>query len=75
MDEQDLISTKSAADFLNVSHPYLIGLLEQEEIAYTLVRAQRWISFDELSVYREKMINNSRAAMDELMKFSQELGM
>lgn len=58
-----------------MSHSYLIGLLEQGKIAYTLVGAHRWISVDEVSVYREKMINNSRAAMDELMKFSQELGM
>lgn len=73
MDEQDLISTKSAADFLNVSHPYLIGLLEQGEITYTLVGAYRWVRFDELLVYKEKMIDKSKAAMDELMQLSQDL--
>lgn len=73
MDEKDLISTKSAADFLNVSHTYLIDLLEQGEITYTLVGVHGWVKFDELLVYKEKMINKSKAAMDELIQLSREL--
>lgn len=68
------LTTQQAADFLNVSRPYLIGLLEQGEINYTLVGSHRRIRFDDLLAYREKMVNNSKAAMDELMKLSRELG-
>lgn len=68
------LTTQQAADFLNVSRPYLIGLLEQGEISFTLVGSHRRIRFDDLLAYREKMVNNSKAAMAELMKLSQELG-
>ncbi len=68
------LTTQQAADFLNVSRPYLIGLLEQKELNYTLVGTHRRIRFDDLLTYREKMVNRSKAAMDELMKLSQELG-
>lgn len=68
------LTTQQAADFLNVSRPYLIGLLEQGELNHTLVGTHRRIRFDDLLAYREKMVNKSKAAMDELMKLSQELG-
>lgn len=68
------LTTQQAADFLNVSRPYLIGLLEQGELNHTLVGTHRRIRFDDLLAYRETMVNKSKAAMDELMKLSQELG-
>lgn len=68
------LTTQQAADFLNVSRPYLIGLLEQGELNHTLVGTHRRIRFDDLLAYKEKMVNKSKAAMDELMKLSQELG-
>ena len=68
------LTTQQAADFLNVSRPYLIGLLEQGVLNHTLVGTHRRIRFDDLLAYREKMVNNSKAAMDELMKVSQEMG-
>lgn len=68
------LTTQQAADFLNVSRPYLIGLLEQGALNHTLVGTHRRIRFDDLLAYKEKMAINSKAAMDELMKLSQELG-
>jgi excisionase family DNA binding protein len=68
------LTTQQAAEFLNVSRPYLIGLLERGEMSYTLVGTHRRIRFDDLLAYREKMVTNSKAAMDELMKLSQDLG-
>lgn len=68
------LTTQQAADFLNVSRPYLIGLLEQGAINYTQVGTHRRIRFDDLLVYRQKMVNKSKSAMDDLMKLSQELG-
>jgi excisionase family DNA binding protein len=68
------LTTQQAADFLNVSRPYLIGLLEQGVLNHTLVGTHRRVRFDDLLVYKEKMASNSKAAMDELMKLSQELG-
>lgn len=68
------LTTQQAADFLNVSRPYLIGLLAQGDISHTLVGTHRRIRFDDLLAYREKMVNKSKAAMDELMQLSQEMG-
>lgn len=68
------LTTQQAADFLNVSRPYLIGLLEQGALNHTLVGTHRRIRFDDVLSYKEKMTSNSKAAMDELMKLSQELG-
>lgn len=68
------LTTQQAADFLNVSRPYLIGLLEQKELNYTMVGTHRRIRFDDLLEYKERMVANSKAAMDELMKLSQDLG-
>jgi len=47
--------------------------VKQGEVNYTLVGAHRWVKLDELLVYNEKMINKSKAAMDELIQLSREL--
>lgn len=66
--------TQQAVDFLNVSRPYLIDLLEQKELDYTMVGTHRRVRFDDLLAYKEQMVANSKATMDELMKLSQDLG-
>lgn len=71
---QDL-GIQQAADFLGVSPAYLISLLNQKELNYTVVDAHRRIRTDDLLSYKEKMVTNSRAAMDELVVLSQELGL
>jgi excisionase family DNA binding protein len=68
------LTTQQAADFLNVSRPYLIGLLEQGAINYTQVGTHRRIRFDDLLAYKQQMVNKSKSAMDDLMALSQELG-
>lgn len=67
------LTTQQAADFLNVSRPYLIGLLERKELSFTLVGTHRRIRFDDLLDYRERMVASSKGAMDELIALSQDL--
>lgn len=67
------LTTQQAADFLNVSRPYLIGLLEQGQLKYTMVGSHRRVRFDDLIEYKEKLTSKSKAAMDELVRLSQEL--
>lgn len=67
------LTTQQAADLLNVSRPYLIGLLEAGKIDYTLVGRHRRIAFQDLMDYKRRADQAARAAADELSALSQDL--
>ena len=69
------LTTQQAADFLNVSRPYLIGLLEADEIPYRMVGTHRRIRFEDLREYRRRDDLKRRQAADELTQLSEELGL
>ncbi len=69
------LTTVEAADILNVSRPYLIKLLESGEIRFRKVGTHRRIMMEDLVAYKEKSDRQSRAAMDELVALSEELGL
>ncbi|MFD9001137.1 helix-turn-helix domain-containing protein [Streptomyces sp. NPDC059582] len=70
-----VLTTQQAADMLNVSRPYLIGLLEAGEIPYTLVGRHRRIRFADLHQYLREDDGQRKDAADELMELDQELGL
>jgi excisionase family DNA binding protein len=69
------LSTQQAADMLNVSRPYLIGLLESGEIRFRKVGRHRRIRFEDLMDYRRRDDLGRRAAADDLAAISEELGL
>lgn len=69
------LTTQQAADFLNVSRPYLIGLLETDEIPYRMVGTHRRIRFEDLREYRRRDDLKRRHAAEELTQLSEELGL
>lgn len=69
------LTTMEAADILNVSRPYLIKLLETGKIPYRKVGRHRRILMEDLMEYKEESDKKSRAAMDEMVALSEELGL
>jgi len=67
------LTTQEAANFLNVSRPYLIQLLEKELIPYRRVGRHRRILFEDIVRYKEKSKAKSRKARQELTQEAQDL--
>ena len=64
------MTTQEAADCLNMSRPYLIKILENQEIPYIKVGNRRKILTEDIMIYQQKRDKNRRQIMKN---FSQGL--
>src|SRR3954467_14957417 len=69
------LTTQQAADLLNVSRPFLIGLLQAGEIEYRKVGAHRRVTMSSLLDYMRTDDERRRKNADELTSLTQELGL
>ena len=67
------VTTQEAARFLNVSRPYVIGLLEANKMPYHKVGTHRRIRFEDLVRYKEDRMIASDNAIQALVDQAQEL--
>lgn len=72
--ESDLTTTK-AADYLNVSRPYLIKLLDEGKLPFYTVGGHRRIAFADLKAYKDRRKGRSMEIMAKLQEEAQELDM
>jgi excisionase family DNA binding protein len=66
------LTTQEAADWLQVSRPHLVKLLEQGLIPFRKVGNQRRVRFNDLKAFQRQSREN---ALDELSELQQEMGL
>lgn len=69
------LTTQEAANFLNVSRPYLVGLLEAGEMPYHKTGVRRKVLFRDLLDYKARRDEESRQLLENLITEAQDLGM
>jgi len=69
------LTTQEAADYLNVSRPYLIGLLQAGKIPYQMVGTHRRVRFEDLVTFKTAAEHQRLAIMEDLAAQSQAEGM
>jgi excisionase family DNA binding protein len=68
------LTTQQTADFLNVSRPHVVGLLERGELPHHKVGTHRRVYFRDLMTYKSAQLANSKARLTELAQQAQEQG-
>src|SRR5947209_2901298 len=69
------MTTTQAAEFLDVSRPFVIKLTQRGELPCRLVGRHRRIPGEAVASYRERMFHRASAAADEMARLSQDAGL
>jgi excisionase family DNA binding protein len=69
------LTTQEAADFLGVSRPTLVKLLEEGKIPYDQPGRHRRLMFTDLLAYAERQRADGRAALGQMTEDASEAGL
>jgi excisionase family DNA binding protein len=69
------MTTTQAAEFLDVSRPFVVKLIKRGELSCRMVGKHHRIPTAALLEYKEKMYQRAKQAADEMTHLSQELGL
>lgn len=75
MPENAELTTVQAADVLNVSRPFLIKLLDENELPHRKVGKHRRIRVEDVMAYKSRIDREREAVLDQLAREAQEAGM
>jgi excisionase family DNA binding protein len=69
------MTTTQAAEFLDVSRPFLVKLIKQGELPCRMVGKHRRVPTAALVAHKEKMFRRAKTAAEKITQMSQELGL
>ena len=69
------LTTQEAADFLGVSRPTLVKLLEEGRIPYDRPGRHRRVLFSDLLAYLDRQRQHRRAALDRMTEDASQAGL
>lgn len=75
MPETEPMTTQAAANFLGVSRPFLIKLLEENQIPFHLVGTHRRVLVKDLRAFQKRRDTERRAALKNLFDEIDEAGL
>jgi excisionase family DNA binding protein len=75
VEEDEEVSPEKAAEFLQVSRPYLVRLLDSGEIPFHYVGTHRRITMSDLIEYKRKRKIKSKEALQRMTELSEEMGL
>ena len=75
VEEDAEVSPEKAAEFLQVSRPYLVRLLDNGEIPFHYVGTHRRITMSDVMTYKRKRKIKSTKALQRMTELSEEMGL
>ncbi len=69
------VTTQRAAEMLGCSRPHIVKLLEKGDLDFTKVGKHRRIKFEDVVQYKQKMKDEQKRHIIDIMNFDEETGL